>query len=88
MSYMPSVIFVDHIFFSVLYKGKLSSICQNHENVDLRRDSYLITQSCPTLCNLVDCVAHQAPLSMGFFRQKYWSGLPFPPKRDLPDPGT
>ena len=33
-------------------------------------------------------VAHQAPLSMGFFRQEYWSGLPFPPPGDLPDPGT
>ena len=32
-------------------------------------------------------VAHQAPLSMGFSRQEYWSGLPFPPPRDLPDPG-
>jgi len=31
-------------------------------------------------------VAHQAPLSMGFPRQKYWSGLP-PPPGDLPDPG-
>ena len=32
-------------------------------------------------------VAHQAPLSMGFSRQKYWSGLPFPPPGDLSDPG-
>ena len=31
-------------------------------------------------------VAHQA-LSMGFSRQEYWSGLPFPPLGDLPDPG-
>ena len=32
-------------------------------------------------------VAHQAPLSTGFSRQEYWSGLPCPPSRDLPDPG-
>ena len=32
-------------------------------------------------------VAHQAPPSMGFYRQKYWSGLPFPSPGDLPDPG-
>ena len=32
-------------------------------------------------------VAHQAPLSMGFSRQKYWSELPFPPPEDLLDPG-
>ena len=31
--------------------------------------------------------AHQAPLSMGFSRQKYWSGLPCPPPGDLPYPG-
>ena len=33
-------------------------------------------------------VACQAPLSMGFSRQEYWSGLPCPPSGDLPDPGT
>ena len=32
-------------------------------------------------------VAHQAFLSMGFSRQEYWSGLPFPSPGDLPDPG-
>ena len=32
-------------------------------------------------------VAHQAPLSMGFSRQEYWSGLPYLPPGDLPDPG-
>ena len=31
-------------------------------------------------------VAHQAPLSMGFSRQEYWSGLPCPPPGDLPSP--
>ena len=32
-------------------------------------------------------VAHRAPLSMGFSRQEYWSGLPCPSPGDLPDPG-
>ena len=32
-------------------------------------------------------VAHQAPLSMVFPRQEYWSGLTFPSPKDLPDPG-
>ena len=32
-------------------------------------------------------VACQTPLSMGFSRQEYWSGLPYPPPADLPDPG-
>ena len=34
-----------------------------------------------------DALARQAPLSMGFPRQEYWSGLPFPPPGDLPEPG-
>ena len=47
-----------------------------------------LLQSCPILCDLVDwTVAHQAPMSMGFSKQEYWSGLPFPPPGDLPDPG-
>ena len=32
-------------------------------------------------------VTYQAPPSMGFSRQEYWSGLPFPSPEDLPDPG-
>ena len=31
-------------------------------------------------------VVHQVPLSMGFFRQENWSGLPFPPPGDFPNP--
>ena len=33
-------------------------------------------------------VACQAPLPVGFSKQEYWSGLPFPPPGDLPHPGT
>ena len=43
-------------------------------------------KSCLPLCDLC-IVAHQVPLSMGFSRQEYWSGLPCPPTRVLPDPG-
>ena len=46
----------------------------------------LVTQSCLSLWTPWT-VAHQAPLSMGFSRQEYWSGLPFPPPGDLPNPG-
>ena len=38
------------------------------------------------LCDPMDCTC-QAPLSMGFFRQDYWSGLPSPSPGDLPNPG-
>ena len=43
--------------------------------------------SCVRLFVIPWTVAHQAPPSMGFSRQEYWSGLPFPSPRDLPDPG-
>ena len=46
----------------------------------------LVAKSCPTLA-ILWIVACQAPLSMGFSRQEYWSGLPFPSPEDLPDPG-
>ena len=45
-----------------------------------------VAQSCLTICDPWT-VAHQAPPSMGFSRQEYWSGLPFPSPGDLPDPG-
>ena len=54
------------------------------------------TVSCAVLCVMLSrvqlfstpwIVACQAPLSMGLSRQEYWSGVPFPPPGDLPDPG-
>ena len=44
-----------------------------------------VAQSCLTATTWT--VAYQAPLSMEFSRQEYWSGLPFPSSGDLPDPG-
>ena len=43
--------------------------------------------SCVWLFVILWTIGHQAPLSMGFSRQKYWSDLPCPPPGDLPDPG-
>ena len=45
-----------------------------------------LTQSCLTLCSPCTAACH-APLFMGFSRQEYWSGLPFPTPGDLADPG-
>ena len=42
---------------------------------------------CVCVCVTPWTVAHQAPLSTGFSRQEYWSGLPIPPPRDLPNSG-
>ena len=45
----------------------------------------LVAQSCPTFATLWT-ITRQAPLSMEFSRQEYWSGLPFPSPGDLLDP--
>ena len=44
--------------------------------------------SCVRLCVTLWTVACQAPLSMEFSRQEYWSGLPYPSSGELPNPGT
>ena len=46
----------------------------------------LVCKSCPTLATPWT-IAHQAPVSIGFSRQEYWSGLPFPSPGDLSDTG-
>ena len=56
--------------------------------VKLRRRKVKVKSlSCGLLFATPWTVAYQAPPSMGFSRQKYWSGLPFPTPGDLPDPG-
>ena len=50
--------------------------------------AWKVSQSCPTPCDPMDYRAHQDTLFMGFSRQEYWSGLPFPSLGDLPHPGT
>ena len=47
----------------------------------------LVAKSCLTL-SIPWTLACQAPLSMGFSRQGYWTGLPFPSPGDLPNPGS
>jgi len=47
----------------------------------------LVPKLSPTPCDPMSCVVCQAPLSMKFSRQEYWSGLPLPAPRDLPDSG-
>ena len=47
----------------------------------------VLVAQCVRLFVIQWTVASQAPLSLGFFRQEYWNGLPFPPSGDLPNPG-
>ena len=51
---------------------------------------FLILGSCSVMFNSLRShvlVAHQAPLAMGFPREEYWCGLPFPSPGDFPNPG-
>ena len=41
-----------------------------------------------TLCDPMNYITRPAPMSMEFSRQEYWNGMPFPPPRDLSNPGT
>ena len=56
-----------------------------HKDPDTQFSS--VTQLCPTLCDPSWAVVCQIPLFMGFPRQEYWNGLPFPSPEELPDPG-
>ena len=84
-------------FFNLMTKLVDNTLCCTFRKSDTSKftnDDWLlalvlVTQWCPTLCDPMDSsgVAHQAPLSMWFSKQEYWSGLPFPSPGDLLDPG-
>ena len=59
----------------------------SHDSVHLCVCVCMLSHVCVQLFATIWAVAHQASLSLGFPRQEYWSGLPFPPPGDLPDPG-
>ena len=60
------------------------------ETITMRLINHACVLSHSVVCDFVTpwTGAHQDPLSMGFPRQEYLSGLPFPTPGDLPDPGT
>ena len=63
------------------WTSKLQEIMKDSEDCVLSHFNHV------PLCGTLWTVACQAPLSVGFSRQEYWSGLPFPPPEDLPDWG-
>ena len=81
---------------TVLYRDDDSGyvticVCQSSENCTPCRENLACVlarslHSCPTLYDPMDCPC-QIPVSKGFSRQGYWSGLPFSPPGDLPDSG-
>ena len=62
-------------------------ICFFFLPLEVKKVKVLVAQSCLTLCDS-HTGACQAPLSMGFYRKGYWTGLPFPSPGDVPDPGV
>ena len=68
-------------------------MCQFLELGELTYIKYPPWYLCGCICAVMSdsvtpwTVAHQAPLSVGFPRQEYWNGLPFPSPEDLPKPG-
>ena len=81
-----SAIFFSH--WSKINSMGVVSLCFETECVWLLTGSLVCVraQLCLTLCDPRD-LAHQTALSMEFSSQEYWSGLPFPPPGNLPDPG-
>ena len=64
-----------------------SSIPKMKMSVSVSVNCVVQLLSCDRLFPILQIVACQAPLSVGFPRQEYWSGLPCPPPGDLPKPG-
>ena len=63
---------------------KLSRIGKSRDRNHIRGYQVMFSAESPVVS---DSLRPQAPLSMGFFRQEYWSGLPCPPSREHPNPG-
>ena len=71
----------------ILFENILRLINILYDNI--LRIMCLVAQSCPTLCDAMDCMQPARLLCpWGFSRQEYWNGLPCPPPGDLPNPGT
>ena len=76
------------LFFPSLFHPLVCSQSDCFKFVNLSHACMLSCFSHVWLFATLWTIAHQAPLSMGFSRQEYWSGLPCPPAGDLPDPET
>ena len=83
---------ITQFYVGINFLSKLCSCYANELNLSLQNQLHQnlavlcragSLQSCPTVCGTVDW----APLSMGFSRQEYCSGWPYPPPGDLPGPG-
>ena len=71
----------------LLLKSDYKDPCDLYKGYNQVHVCVFVTQSCRTLCDPMDC-SPQAPLSMKFSRQKYWSGFPFPSPGVFPNQGS
>ena len=76
---------MNHLNSAICYNLKLRMVASPHSEIYLSLMLSHFSRVRLTVTPLT--VARQAPLSMGFPRQEYWSGLPFPSPGGLPDPG-
>ena len=70
----------------LIYKIEIDTDIENKPMVTESKGAHLL--SCAWLFVAPWTIGHQPPLSMGFLRQEYWSGLPFPTPGNLPHPGV
>jgi len=85
-----SISFGSKILTDAASKGQCVGLRPHlHDSKAVLTPRYVLVFSHSVVSNSAPPVdlACQSPLSMEFSRQEYWSGLPFPPPRDLPDPG-
>ena len=75
------------VITSVLRRAEGRTLTFRRRSDEAMQCVCLATLSCLTLCKPIDC-SRQAPPTMGFPRQGYWSGLLFPPPGELPHPGV
>ena len=82
-------LFYDPVMTGKCYKALLYSVaCWGRVHCVIETLYVCWLLSCVRLLAISWTIAHQAPLSMRFSRQEYWSGLPFPSPRDLPTQGS
>ena len=93
--HLVSILRYGFYYFSQMIFFSWESSSQPRDTVAPTKDSQSIPKQCvfdqllSHVLLFVDPMDgnHQTPLTIGVFRQEYWSELPFPPPRDLPDPG-
>ena len=78
---------IENVFEEMINENFPNLKKETHIQVQKARVCMLVHFSRVQLFVILWTIVHQSPLSMGFSRHEYWSGLPCPPSGDLPSPG-